>query len=111
MSLASLLNKTVTITRRNWSNVRGQRTATTRPETVTASGRASPMKSNRVTQHGLQAGETGWTVYFAADPLVKVDDSLSWSDGVGTVTASVLAHARDMGGAGRGWAVDAKEIR
>ncbi len=104
MSISTLSNLSLTVTRKTWTNVRGQRTAS--PSTVAVRGTAQPMSANRVLQHGLTTGETGWVIYLAANPVVNAGDTIAWTGH----TVAVLAPARDMGGRGLAWAVDCKEL-
>ncbi len=104
MPTSRMFPNTVTITTRSWSNVRGVRT----PTTTTTSRPASvqPMRAARREAHGMSAGATGYTVYFAAVPAVRVDDAIGWSG----KTLAVLGPARDEAGRGEIWSVDCIEV-
>jgi hypothetical protein len=102
----SLLNRVATITRKTWTSTNGQRTATESTSTRVCS--AQPMSAQRVALHGLDVGQTGWTVYFrGADPQVSALDTIRVDGHV----LSVLAPARDEAGRGAWWGVDCREVR
>lgn len=99
-----MLNNVVAVTTKTWSNVRGVRTETTTSSSHPAS--VQPMRADRKAAHGMSVGKTGYTVYFAADPGVRVDDAIVWSG----KTLAVLGSARDEAGRGVAWAVDCIEV-
>lgn len=105
MPLQNLCINAVTIRTATWSNLRGVRT----PSYSDASSMASvqPMKADRVRLHGLEAGQTGYTCYFAEDPTVNEADLIVW----GAKTIFVLGPTRDEAGRGRCFAVDCREIK
>jgi hypothetical protein len=105
VALADLLINTVAVTRRAWTNVSGAATPT--PTTADLACSVQPMRASRVERYGLTAGETGYTVYFAADPLVNAGDSIAW----GSRTLAVLGPARDEAGRSIVWAVDCLETK
>lgn len=101
--LSDLLISVATVSTKTWANVRGVRTPTMTTATYPAS--VQPMTTARQQAWGMDAGRTGWTVYFAADPAVNVSDTIAW----GSHTLSVLGPARDEAGRGVAWAVDCEE--
>jgi hypothetical protein len=104
MALSDLCSQAVSVTRKTWESGPGAvRTAT--PTTVTLKASVHPMRPTRVEAYGMTAGQTGFTLYFAADPNVNADDSILW----GTRRLSVLGKARDMAGRYRAWGVDCVE--
>jgi hypothetical protein len=102
--ISSDLLTPVTVTAKTWSNVKGQRTATTSTSTWSAS--VQPMRPRRVEQHGLTQGQTGYTAYGETNPAVNVGDTITW----GSHTLSVLGPARDEAGRGEVFAIDCVEL-
>lgn len=100
--MPDLYPNAVTIQRATWSNVRGVRTATYTSSTAYAS--VQSRRADRVFPYDLASGETGYVVYFAANPNVKPDDRIVW----GSLTLSVLAPASDEAGRGLVFSVDCK---
>ncbi|MGD9617164.1 MAG: hypothetical protein AB7W06_17450 [Alphaproteobacteria bacterium] len=105
MSVASLSINTVTVDRKVWTSVHGQRTATSSTAVLTMS--IQPMRASRARAYGLDVGVTGYTAYCATDPSLKVGDTITW----GSKVLSVLASPRDEAGRGVVWATDCKEIK
>jgi hypothetical protein len=101
-----MLNGSVSVTRKTWSNVRGQRTvASTTIVTLPASVQVDRRTSRREV-YGLTAGQTLYVAYFRAEPNVDAQDEIAWNGKV----LSVLGPARDEAGRGRVWAVDTQEL-
>ncbi len=105
MPLQNLCINPVTVRVATWTNVRGNREPTYADTLSHAS--VQPMKASRIQLHGLEAGDTGYTCYFASDPGVNTADIIAW----GSKTLSVLGPTRDEAGRGVCFAVDAKEVK
>jgi hypothetical protein len=103
MPSSRVLNATVSVQTKARENVGGVELVTT----TTTSRKASPqpMRASRAQGYGLQIGQTGYTVFFRANPGVDAEDIISWSGR----TLSVLGPARDEAGRGHVYAVDCVE--
>lgn len=100
-----LFRHAVTVQTATYANSRGQRvpsfTSTARQALV------QPMTLDRAQLYGLEVGEIGYSVFFAVDPGVQVNDRILDASGR---TLIVLGPALDQGGQGHVWLVDCKAI-
>jgi hypothetical protein len=94
-----LLNTTVAVHRKVWSNLDGDRVAT--GTTAVYPAAVQPMRAADVQRHGLDASETGLMVYLLDDPAVAVRDTITWQG----QSLSVLGGASDQSGRARCWAI------
>lgn len=108
MSLLDLCANTATVTRTTWGGTHGQRTATgTATEDLACS--AQPMRADRQRLYAdaFEAGVTLWTIFFAADPQLGVNDTITLDSGA---VLAVLAPARNAAGRSVLWSLDARQI-
>jgi hypothetical protein len=99
-----LFNHTVSIQARTWSNVRGERVATTTAVSRAASVQEASAARSRVV--GADGATATHRVYLPApDPGIETGDLIAWGDRV----LFVLAPAVDQGGRGRVFRVDCQE--
>jgi hypothetical protein len=105
--LADLLIHDVTVTRKTWTQGSGGARVASSTVIGSFSARVQAMKSERRSAYGLDASITAWTIYFDRDPGVNAADNITY----GSRTLSVIGPARDMGGAGQAFVVDASEVK
>ena len=101
--LRNLLWHTVTIRKRAWTNVGGQRTPTVTDTTASAAVQAKG--TDRSILWGLDVTTNVAVIYFDADPGVSVDDEIIDEDGSIWLA---LGGATDQAGAGLVYAVNCK---
>lgn len=99
-----LYNHAVSIQSRVWTNVRGERVATTTATTWPASVQEASANRSRVV--GADGATATHRVYVpASDPGVETGDLIVWAGR----TLFVLAPAVDQGGRGRVFRIDCQE--
>ncbi len=101
---ARILTNPVTLRRDRTANVRGTRVRDFAESPALAS--VQPMRNDRVSLYGMEAGTTLYTAFFRTDPQLRTNDQILW----GSTTLVCLASANDQAGRGIVWAVDCKTI-
>jgi hypothetical protein len=104
VSFEGLLDNSVTVKVATYTNVRGVRTASYADTAFAAA--VQPMRARARDSHGLEAGETGYSVFLASDPGCKRGDKITW----GNHTLECLARARDEAGRGVVFILDCREL-
>jgi hypothetical protein len=104
MPSAWVLNNTVTVTTKAFTNTRGVPVVAETQGTYQAS--VQPMTARRAQAYGLELGQTAYTAYFNSDPGVNNLSVITWNG----KALSVQAPARNEAGRGRVWAVDCLEL-
>jgi hypothetical protein len=105
--LTDLLIHTVTVTRKTWTQGSGGARVASSTVIGPFASRVQAMRSERRSAYGLDASITAWTAYFDRDPGVNAADNITWGGRI----MGVIGPARDMGGAGQAFVVDASEVK
>jgi head-tail adaptor len=107
MAYRDLLTHTVTVTRKTWTQGSGGARVASTVVLGTFPALVQATKSDRRDAGGKDASITTFKAYFAVDPNVNATDEITWEGRA----LSVVGPARDMGGQGRAFVVDALEVR